>query len=199
MMKNVSVSIAEWGGSRGKCGLLIYIPNQYSTLLGDYVRPEGTLASGLVLHCAAPASRGATYAVQSKPQSGRRTIALPEQFIGAQVTSPKSLTPINCEGELVDGVQVVIFDRLDPKTMFDRQPRKVSKRLPEEHPAAAASTSASHIEVIREAVRILRHRIRDAEAARALINLIELSKSEGVRISFNGTELRAVIEHDLFR
>lgn len=197
-MKNVSISIAEEYGH--KLGIQVYIPQEYKSLFGDYVRPEGTLASGLVLHCNVHEARGTTFAVQHKHASSnaRMTLRLPERFIGAKLTNVKTVTPIKCEGEIVDGRQVVVFDKFDATEMYDRAPRR--KRHKELPPITNnVATPNSNIDAIRDAVRVLRHKIRDLDTARAVITLVELARSEGVKLSFNGTELRAVVEHDLFK
>ena len=198
-MKDVSVSIAT---SNGTFSLYIYIPAEYRALVGDYVRPEGTLAGGLVLHAAVPPIRGTSFAVQTKPHPGARLqINLPPRFVGAEIAEPKALTPIAAEATAVDGRQVIILDRLDPATMYARvvRHRRTSKPSSTLAPTPATAVDAAPLDRIRAAVAELRRVVRTRSAAEALATLVELARGEGVKIAYNGTELRATIEKDLFR
>lgn len=200
-MKGVAISITQQTAT--VFALSLYFPNEYASFLGEFVRPEGTIAKGLILHANSAGIRGVSYSVQPPTSAGGKlAIQLPISYTGVPVTSPKGMTELIAEGETVDGRSIVVFDKFDIGTMFDRTPRKRNKKLvaPEPEPVPLPiHLNRSDLDKVKDAIRFIRTcRARSTDLNEAVVTLVKLASKVGVALSTVDGALEATVRRDLF-
>lgn len=188
-MQNVSVTPSVGTTNPEDVRYNMSFPPEYAPLLGEFVRPEGTLETGLVLHCHEPEARGRTYKVVT--DANWLVIQLPKEYGKAGV--PRIRTAVFCESTTVDGHTVVIFDKTFPAEWAPRIPRKIRNREPPRRAVPIVIDTTDKLAALRSAMVVVRRSVRHAELANAIITLIEVVPPLHAEIGWNGTEMTARI------
>ena len=196
-MKGIRLSIVSRCGVDPLPSPYIYFGAEHVPILGEAVRPDGTLLGGLVLHCHEPYRRGYSYTVvKNKEHRDQVHIGLPSSYIGKKVEGLRHLTKITGEAQQIDGRWVIMLERFDVETMPIRAPKKkrLSSSSPSLFPSSSSVVAPTNLERISRALHTLRRVIRTKDQAEALTDLVELAHLENVKIRFNGTEIKAIVE-----
>lgn len=196
----MQVQVTPVQSTRGEIRYLIWIPKDVAPMVGDFVRAEGTLERGLVLHCKAPARRGVSFCVQNNPKSTMIHVELPPQFGNAD--GPKIRTLVNAESTTVDGETVIVLDRTTPRDWANRVKRHTrpgvrSKKVAAQIDIALASLEDNDIQALKAAMQILKLRVHDAALAKAILTVAHGWAAHHVSLGWNGTELTAQIIQSL--
>lgn len=196
----MQVQVTPTQATNGEIRYLLWFQKELAPMIGEFVRPEGTLERGLVLHCKAPARRGVAFAVQNNPNSTMIHVELPQQY--GDAGGPKIRTLVNAESTTVDGETVIVLDRTTPRDWANRvtrhtKPGARSKKAAAEIDIALASLEDNDIQALKAAMQILKLRVHDAAVAKAILTVAHGWARHHVSLGWNGTELTAQIIQSL--
>lgn len=195
----MQVQVTPTASTNNEIRYLVWFDKSLASMIGNFIRPEGTLERGLVLHCNAPPRRGQTYSAQINPKSAMMHVELPASY--GKAGEPKIRTVVNAESTTVDGETVIVLDRVEPARWASRTPRhiKLGARS-KQHTAPIEYVSASatgDVNTLRQAMHVLKARVRDPALAAAIIAVCNNAPVLHAELGWNGTEMTARIVQSL--